>query len=85
MVMPWMNNGNIKTFTKSLLDASYPFDLLYKHTAKWVRPHFRYELPTSDTNLVQCEQIALGLAYLHSEEIVHSDLRGVSRTIYITA
>ena len=76
MVMPWMNHGNVKDAIANIKNK-FSIDDILARIHGWVRiallcPSFRCLLVR-----YQIKEIASGLAYLHSEEIAHGDLRGV--------
>ena len=70
MVSEWMPNGNINQFTKTHPEANRP---------RLVRPPFATLLPSfQQLKSLQLEGVTKGLIYLHSNGMVHGDLKGVS-------
>lgn len=71
MVSPWMQHG---TILKHITDIGGP---LPANVDRYVRS-FLNTYPILIHVLEQLFEIAQGLDYLHSRNIVHGDLRGVS-------
>ena len=70
MVSEWMSNGNINEFVKAHPKVN---------RLQLVRPPFATLLsPFRQPKFPQLKGIAIGLIYLHSNGMVHGDLKGVS-------
>ena len=72
MVSDWMVNGNINDFVKAHPDAN---------RLELVGISLSLIVPVSSSLtigwLIQLEGVARGLIYIHSQEMVHGDLKGV--------
>lgn len=75
-ITPWMNKGNILEAIDSLIAKEKPVVHILITICTWVR-YLSYILRKTILNVGQLNHIMLGLAYIHSEGIVHGDLRGV--------
>ena len=70
MVSEWMSNGNINQFVKAHPKVN---------RLRLVRPPFASLHPSfRQLKSLQLEGVAKGLIYLHSNEMVHGDIKGVS-------
>ena len=72
MACPWMDNGTIVQF---LVNCTSDVDRTLL-VSKMVTNN---AAALSQYHLLQCLDVAHGLEYLHSENVVHGDLKGVSR------
>ena len=80
MVMPWMRNGNIRDLVvreiKTLAAIQASLQGMQASVHNWVSVFIGSTLHYH-TWVTQLGHICSGLEYLHSEGIVHGDLRGV--------
>ena len=70
LVYDWSHNGNITQYLESHPDASRPELVSVLRFVRNPSPDWSFKLL----------QVAKGLQYLHSLELVHGDLKGVSDT-----
>ena len=70
LVYDWAHDGNIMQYLESHPDASRPTLVTFLHLIRISRPDRSLKLL----------QVAKGLEYLHSFEILHGNLKGVSST-----
>ena len=77
MVLPWMTKGNVNTCMNTLDSNSQEIPYL-----RWVGSMFSTLQALTD---LQVREISVGLAYLHSERIVHGDLRGVRISLIMSS
>ena len=72
MVSEWMTNGNINEFVGAHPEANRLglVGSLFEHLLS--------PFPSLTARLPQLGDVARGLDYLHSEGVVHGDLKGVS-------
>lgn len=80
MVLPWMNNGNVNQYIQRKVEKVNLVGPEYCATVnKLVSFHNLWFVTHQSVNWIyQLMQISSGLTYLHSECIIHGDLRGVS-------
>jgi len=70
MISDWMVNGNINDFVKAHPDAN---------RLELVSLSFRVSLfSLMVESFIELEGVARGLIYIHSQGMVHGDLKGVS-------
>ncbi|EIN08808.1 kinase-like protein [Punctularia strigosozonata HHB-11173 SS5] len=72
LVSPWMKNGNLVDYVARVKLSSGDVNLLVRHMAVIIAGHLAY---IATFQLVQTSD---GLSYLHSQEIVHGDLRAAN-------
>lgn len=71
MVSEWMSNGNINEFVKAHPDADRAGLVRFSSATRlW----FLFTV-----RLAQLGDVGKGLGYLHSQQMFHGDLKGVSR------
>jgi len=69
MISDWMMNGNINDFVKAHPDAN---------RLELVSSSLRVLLPSLTVGpFIKLEGVASGLIYIHSQGMVHGDLKGV--------
>ena len=71
MVSEWMPNGNIDQYVKAHRDADR-FELV-SFSLGSCHPHFSLMIPC----FPQLADVAKGLMYMHSQGMIHGDLKGV--------
>ena len=76
MVSPWMPNG---TLVKHIEALGGP---LNTNVGQHVRPYLE-PVSINSSNTPQLLEIAEGLKYLHSKNIIHGDLKGVCPPIHL--
>lgn len=76
MVIPWMENGNLRDYLRSIQAKKVlSSDELVTHVDLWVSIlHLGKRILAYIVTASKLYQAAQGLAYLHSEGIVHGDL-----------
>ena len=84
LVSPFMDNGTLAGWRSSLNPSA-------AGSVAEIQSHVRSRCPQANRvllNMTQILQVAQGLQYIHSQGIVHADIRGVSLhafTIFIAA
>jgi len=74
MVSDWMVNGNISDFVKTHTDVDR-YGIVGFHS-KSCRSRF-----IDNCTTLQLVGVAKGLIYIHSEGMIHGDLKGVRQTL----
>lgn len=72
MVSPWMAHGNVCDAVETLRKWGHTVPYEAWVSSQFFEPHQKMQLSSS-----QLLQLAKGLGYLHEENVVHGDVRGV--------
>lgn len=75
-ITPWMEKGNVVQAVAKLLKEETSHELVLDKVHLWVGS-LRSVIRPLDPNDKQINQVMLGLGYIHSEGVIHGDLRGV--------
>ena len=77
-----MEKGNILQAVADIIEEGTPIGLVLDKVHLWVsQSYMLVVLPDPDDR--QINQVMLGLGYIHSEGVIHGDLRGVCGLRYL--